>query len=75
MCSKCLDWVSSRYMTLRQFVKIWVGLSRYVVLRSWRVWCMAIIYARRMFCSSGNLLALFRVSMGLWIPKLVVSHF
>ena len=50
----------SKYRTLRQSVKICVGSSRYVVVRSWRVWCMAIISARSMFCSPGSLTAIFR---------------
>ena len=44
----------------RQYVNMCVGLFRYVVMKSCKVWCMAIIYARRIFCSSGNLFAGFR---------------
>ena len=61
----CLTWVFSRYRTLRQFVNIWVVSSQYVVVRNWRVWCMAIIYAHRMFCNPNNLLTMFRSLMGL----------
>ena len=61
----CLIWVFKRYRTLRQSVNIWVGSSRYVVVRSCRVWCMAIISARSMFCSPGSLSAIFRFLKGL----------
>ena len=44
----CLIWVFKRYRTLRQYVNIWVGSSRYVVTRSCRVWCIATISARSM---------------------------
>ena len=42
-------------------MKIWASSSRYVVVRSWRVWSIAIIYARSMFCSPGSLFVIFRV--------------
>ena len=61
----CLSWVFKRYSTLRQFVNIWAGLSRYVVVRSCKVWCMAIIYARSMLCSPSNLSAIFGFLKGL----------
>ena len=43
------------YRTLRQYVNVWVDSSWYVVVRSCRVWCMAIMYARTMLCSPGSL--------------------
>ena len=36
-------------------MKICDGSSRYVVVRRWRVWCIANIYARSMFCSPGSI--------------------
>ena len=41
-------------------MKICAGSSRYVVVRSRRVWCIAIISAHSMFCSPGSLTAIFR---------------
>ena len=65
----CFIWVVRRYRTLRPSMNIWVGLSWYVVVRSWRVWCMVIIYARsmfcKMFCSPVNLYAISRSLKGL----------
>ena len=49
----------------RQSVNMWAGSFRYVVVRSCRVWCMAIISPHRIFCSSGNLFAIFRFLKGL----------
>jgi hypothetical protein len=40
----------------RQSVNMWAGSFWYVVMRSCRVWCMAIISACRIFCNPGNLL-------------------
>ena len=48
-----------------QSVNMWAGSFRYVVVRSCRVWCMAIIYARRIVCSLGNLSTIFRFLKGL----------
>ena len=42
-------------------MKICDGSSQYVVVRSWRVWCMAINFARSMFCNPGSLIAIFIV--------------
>ena len=55
-----LIWVMSGYMTLGQFVKMWVGLSHYVVVENCRVWCITIIYAHRMFCRPNSLWVTFR---------------
>jgi len=49
-------------------VKIWVGSSRYVVVRSWRVWCTATIYACSIFYRLGNHSAIFRSLIGLYMP-------
>ena len=48
-------------------MNIWIGSSRYVVVRSCRVWCMVIIYAHNMFCNPGTLLAIIRSLKGLQI--------
>ena len=61
----CLIWVFKSYSTFKQYVNIWVGSSWYVVVRSCRMWCMALIYARSMFCSPGSLFAIFRFLKGL----------
>ena len=61
----CFTRVFSRYTTLRKFVKMWVGSSCYVDVRSWRMWCMAIIYACRTFCRHGSLLTILRSLTGL----------
>ena len=46
-------------------MNIWAGLSWYVVVRNSRVWCMATIYARSVFCSPGSLFAIFKFLKGL----------
>ena len=61
----CLIWVFRRYKTLRQSVNIWVGSSWYVVVSRCRVWCMAIISARSIFCSPGSLSIILRSLKGL----------
>jgi hypothetical protein len=50
----CFIWVFRRYSMFRQSVNMWAGSFWYVVVRSCRVWCMAIISARKIFCSPGN---------------------
>ena len=59
----------------RQSVNMWAGSFWNVVVRSCRVWCMAIIYARRIFCSPGNLFAILRFLKGLYIPYHAYSYF
>ena len=49
----------------RQSVNMWAGSFLYVVMRSCKVWCMAIISTRSIFCSPGNLFAIFRFLKGL----------
>ena len=71
----CLICVFSRYRTLRQFVKICASSSRYVVVRRWRVWCIAIIFARSMFWSPGSHLAILRFLKGLYMPYPTFSRF
>ena len=62
-------------MILSQYVKICVGSSQYVVMRSWRLWCIAIIFARSIFCNLGILFAILRFSKGLYMPYLAFSCF
>ena len=52
-------------------MNIWIGSSRYVAVRSWRAWCMVIIYARSMLCTHGSLVAIFRPFEGLHISYFV----
>ena len=61
----CFIWVFKRYRTLRQYVNIWASSSRYVVVRSWRVWCMAITYVCSMFCNLGSHSVIFSSLKGL----------
>lgn len=61
----CLIWVFSRYKTLKHFVKMWVSSSRYVVVRSWRMWSMFIILLVGFFGSPGSLLVILKPFMGL----------
>ena len=49
----------------KQSVNMCAGSFWYVVLRSCRVWWMAIISALKIFCSPGNLSAIFRFLKGL----------
>ena len=63
----CLILLFNRYRTLRQYVKIYIGSSQYVVVRSWRVWCIAIIYACNMFCSPSSQYVIFRILMGFYM--------
>ena len=49
----------------RQSVNICDGSFQYVVVRSCRMWCMAIIYAQRIFCSPGSLYEIFWFLKGL----------
>jgi hypothetical protein len=49
----------------RQSVNMWAGSFWYVVVRSCRVWCMAIISALTIFCSPGIFLAILRFFKGL----------
>ena len=42
----------------KQSINMWVGSLRYVVVRSCRVLCMAIIYARRIFCNPSHCICL-----------------
>ena len=45
-------------------MKVCVGSSRYVLVRRWKVWCIAINSARSMFCSPGSLFAILRFFKG-----------
>jgi hypothetical protein len=56
-------------------MNIWVGSSRYVVFSRSRVWYMALIYARSIFCSLGSLYEILRFLKGLYIPCPVFSRF
>ena len=56
-------------------MKIYVGSSRYVVVRRWRVWCIAIIYARSTFCSIGSVSTIIRFLKGLYMPYHAFSRF
>lgn len=61
----CFTYTFSRYKRLRQYVKMWFGSSWYVIVMSRSVWCMAILYACRMFCHPSSLLAILRYLTGL----------
>ena len=65
-------WFVYMLIAFREFVNICVGSSHYVVVRSRRGWCIAIIFVRIMFCSSGSLSAMLKSLMGLWILLLLL---
>ena len=67
--------VFKRYKTLKQSVKMCVGSFRYVAVRRWRVWCIAIIYACSIFWSPSSLFAILRFLKWLYIPYPAFSRF
>ena len=64
----CLIYVFSRYRTLEQSVIICDGSSQIVVVRRWRVWCIAINSTRNMFCNPSSISTIMRILQGLYMP-------
>lgn len=68
----CVD-LCAKYSTLRQYVKMCVASSRYVVLKNWKVWWRAIISTSSIICSLDNLATICNPLVALYV--LFIFHF